>query len=170
MEPVVIDIAGTAGQFIKWVAVQVLVILAVIAFGLSAPILYPVGALWLAWRLPDAAPFWALVYLVLGPFACAFWMIFISHLPEFVAAFKGIRRTHDRESHTRGSGRAMSYMFIGFLGSLLTEGIFTYAAHVLNVIPHHLVLYFAMAPFAVFAPCCFALLRYWIRWDEYATV
>ena len=160
MEPMIIDIAGTAGQFMKWVAVQVLVILAVIAFGLSAPVLFSVGALWLAVHFPDSAPTWAVLYLIAGPFACAFWMIFISHVPEFVASFKGIRRKHDRESYVRGSGKAMGYMFIGFLGSLLTEGVFTYAAHVLNVIPHHLILFFAVAPFAVFAPCWIALLRY----------
>jgi hypothetical protein len=164
MQPMIIDVAGTIEQFMKWIAVQVLVILGVIAFGLSAPVLFSVGALWLAWRAADCAPFWALIYLIAGPFACAFWMILLSALPKFVAICKGIRLTHDRESNIPGSGTAMRFMFIGFFGSILAEGVFTYAAHRMSVIPGHLMLFFA-----VFAPCWLVVLSRWIRRDEYAT-
>ena len=36
-----------------------------------------------------------------------------------------------------GAGKAMGFTFVGFVGSLAAEGVFTYAAHVLNVIPNH---------------------------------
>jgi hypothetical protein len=53
MEPVVIDIAGTAGQFFKWIAGQLLLLLAVIVVGLSASFLFTIGIEVLALRGAD---------------------------------------------------------------------------------------------------------------------
>ena len=47
MKPTTIDVVGTVEQLAKWVFIQALIFLAVIAFGLSAPILFSLGALWL---------------------------------------------------------------------------------------------------------------------------
>jgi hypothetical protein len=170
MKPMIIDIAGTAKQFIKWALIQILLFFAVIAFALSAPLLFTVGALWLAYRFADYAGTWAIIYLIAGPFACAVWMVFISHFPDWVNDWK-IRKEGDVVTRIRFSGTAkgIGFMFSGLFGSFLAEGVFTYAAHRLDVIPHHLVLYFAVAPFAVFAPCWLVVLSRWIRRDEYAT-
>ncbi len=172
MQPMIIDVVGTIKELVKWALTQVLLFLGVIFFGLSAPLLFTVGALWLAWRYPDYASTWAVIYLFAGPFACAIWMVFISHFPDWVADWKArkaggyIPRSFD--DRFNASAKGLGFMVSGFFGSLLAEGVFTYAAHRLDVIPHHLVLYFAVAPFAVFAPCWLVVLSRWIRRDEYA--
>ena len=173
MKPTTIDVVGTVEQLAKWVFIQALIFLAVIAFGLSAPILFSLGALWLAVNFPDSAPTWAVLYLIAGPFACAFWMIILSRLPiiraDWKAAKAGLHVERSFNEHMYGAGKAMGFTFVGFVGSLAAEGVFTYAAHVLNVIPNHLILYFAIAPFAVFAPCWMVQVRRWIRRNKYAT-
>jgi hypothetical protein len=166
IQPVTIDIAGTIEQLAAWVITQILIILAVIAVGLSAPLLYTVGAISLAAKFPEAAPVWALVYLVLGPFACAFWMILLSAFPKFVAIGKGLRVQRDRASKFKATG----YMFAGFIGSIIAEVVFTWAANSMFVIHDHLILYFSAAWIAVFAPCWIPLVRYLIHWERYEYV
>jgi hypothetical protein len=172
MKPMIIDVAGTIKELVKWALTQVLLFLGVILFGLSAPLLFTVGALWLAWRYPDYASTWAVIYLAAGPFACCIWMVFISHYPDWVADFKARRAggyiPRSFDDRFNASAKGLGFMVSGFFGSLLAEGVFTYAAHRLDAIPHHLVLYFAVAPFAVFAPCWLVVLSRWIRREEYA--
>jgi hypothetical protein len=170
MKPMIIDVVGTIKELVKRALTQVLLFLGVIFFGLSAPLLFTVGALWLAYRFADYASTWALIYLAAGPFACCIWMSIISHFPDWVNDWK-IRKAGGRvtRSHFSGTAKGIGFMISGFFGSLLAEGVFTYAAHRLDMIPHHLVLYFAVAPFAVFAPVLLVLLSRWIRRDEYAT-
>ena len=145
MNTVIIDIAGTIKELLKWVAVQVLIFLAVVGVGLSAPFLFSVGALWLAWRYAEYAWIWAVIYLTLGPFACSFWMILLS---------AKLATQHSDDDPLNRSLMATAFMVVGFFGSLLAEGVFTYAAHRLSVIPNHLMsLFFVFAPLAVFAPC-----------------
>jgi hypothetical protein len=166
----VIDIIGTAKQCLKWALIQILLFFGVIAFALSAPFLFTVGALWMAYRFADCASTWALLYLVAGPFACAVWMVFISHFPDWVEDWK-IRKAGGRVTRSRFSGTAkgIGMMVSGFFGSLLAEGVFTYAAHRFDVIPNHLILYFAVAPFFVFAPCLLVVVSRMLRRNEYAT-
>lgn len=170
MKPMIIDVVGTMKELVKWALPQVLLFLGVIFFGLSAPLLFTVGALWLAWRYPDYASTWAVIYLFAGPFACAIWMSILSHLPTWGSDWK-IRRAggHVHSYFGRGFQKGISFQFAGLFGSLLSEGVFTCAAHRLNVIPNHLMLFFAVAPFAVFTPVLLVLLSRWIRRDEYAT-
>lgn len=61
-------------------------------------------------------------------------------------------------------------MISGFFGSVSAEGVLTYAAHRMSVVPNHLILFFAVAPFAVFAPCWLVVLSRWIKRDKYTTV
>ncbi|MGC1651173.1 MAG: hypothetical protein WA741_35550 [Candidatus Sulfotelmatobacter sp.] len=170
MKPMIIDVVGTIKELVKWALTQVLLFLGVIFFGLSAPLLFTVGAMFLASRFPESAPTWAIIYLILGPFACAMWMSILSHLPTWVSDWK-IRRAggHVHSNFGRGFQKGISFQSAGLFGSLLSEGVFTYAAHRLNVIPNHLMLFFAVAPFFVFAPALLVLLSRWIRRDEYAT-
>lgn len=173
MQPVVIDVAGTIKELVKWALTQALLLLGTLMFGLSAPLLFTVGALWLARRYPDYASTWAVIYLFAGPFACAIWMVFISHFPDWVADWKArkaggyIPRSFD--DRFNASAKGLGFMVSGFFGSALAEGALTYAAHRMSVIPGHLTLFFAVAPFAVFAPVLLVLLSRWIRRDEYAT-
>jgi hypothetical protein len=169
MQPVVIDIAGTIKELVKWLLIELLLFVAIIAFALSAPFLFTIGALWLAHRFANYASTWALIYLAVGPFACAIWMLFISHFPDWVADWKARKvGGYIARNRVHASAKGLGFMVYGFFGSLLAEGVLTYTAHRLDVIPRHLVLYFAVAPFFVFAPCLLVVLSRWIHRDEYA--
>jgi hypothetical protein len=172
MQPVVIDVAGTIKELVKWVLTQALLLLGMLMFGLSAPLLFTVGAEWLAWRYPQYASTWAVIYMFAGPFACTFWMILICHWPAIQRARRagGLRTWREDEGGCiRTMGKSFCFMIFGFFGSALAEGALMYAAHRMSVIPGHLTLFFAVAPFAVFAPALLVLLSRWIRRDEYAT-
>ena len=76
MEPMIIDIAGTAGQFLKWVAGQLLFLLALIVFGLSAPLLFTVGIEALALSGADMR-IWGVLYFSSGrSLARSGWSLF----------------------------------------------------------------------------------------------
>lgn len=62
----------------KGVNAQILLLLGVILFGLSAPLLFTVGAEMLVWQNPTDLS-WAVAYFLLGPFSFAVWMVFIRH-------------------------------------------------------------------------------------------
>lgn len=172
MKPMVIDVAGTIEQLVKWVVKEALLLLGMVMFGLSAPLLFTVGAEWLAWKYPQYAPTWAVAYLCAGPFACTFWMILVCHWQTVQRARKAGRLSTWREDeggYVRTLGKSFCFMLFGFFGSAAAEGALVYAAHRMSVIPGHLMLFFAVAPLAVFAPVLLVLLSRWIRRDEYAT-
>jgi len=172
MQPVVIDVVGTIKHFMIWALLEILYFFALIAFALIAPCIFTVGAEYLAWRYPQYASTWAVVYLFVGPLACAIWMVFICHWHTVRRARKeGRLRTwrQDEGGYIRTMGKSLWFMFTGFCGSVLAEAAITIAAHKYGIIPHHLILFFAVAPFAVFAPCWLVVLSRWIRKDRYAT-
>jgi hypothetical protein len=73
----------------------------------------------------------------------------------------------------RTVGKSILFMVGGFFGSALAEGIFLVAAY--HVFPHEpkrgsMMLYFAIAPFAVFAPCLIVLLSRALRRPDRLTV
>jgi len=171
MRLMAIDVAGTIKELVKWVLTRALLLLGMLMFGLSAPLLFTVGAEWLAWRYPQYASTWAVAYMFCGPFACTFWMILICHWPAIQRARRAGRLRAWREDeggYIRTMGKSFCFMIFGFSGSALAEGALMYAAHRISVIPGHLTLFFALAPFAVFAPVLLVLLSRWIRRDEYA--
>jgi hypothetical protein len=172
MPPVVIDVAGTVNELLKWALTQVLLLLGILIFGLSAPVLFTVGAMWLAWRYPQYASTWAVVYLLVGPLACAIWMVFICHWHTVRRARKEERlRTwrRDEGGYIRTVGKSFCFMIAGFFGSALAESVLTYTAHRVSLIPKHLMLFCVVAPFAVFAPVLLVLLSRWVRRDKSAT-
>ena len=169
----VIDVAGTMTQFVKWVLVQILLFFAVIAFALSAPFLFTVGAWWFASRFDLAAEVAMAELFVAGPIACAVWMVFLSHWPDWVADWKARRaggyipRTFN--DRFRASAKGTGLMFGGMFVSVLTGLGFTYVAHCLSIIPDHKMLFLMLLPFASFTPCLLVVVSRWIRRDEYAT-
>ena len=86
MQPMILDVPGTIEQSMKWVLKEIFLFFTVVIVGLSAPLLFTVGAEWLAWRYPTSASTWAVVYMFAGPFACTFWMILICHWPAITRA------------------------------------------------------------------------------------
>lgn len=169
-KPMIIDVAGTIKQAVKWALVEILLFVALIAFALSAPFLFTVGAWWFASRFDLAAEVAVVELFVAGPIACAVWMSILSHWPDWVADWKA-RKAGGYIARSRFSGtvKGIGFMFTGLVGSLLIGLGFTYVAHRLSIIPDHKMLFLMVLPFAVFAPCWLVVLSRWIRRDEYAT-
>src|SRR5271163_1686288 len=173
MKPMAIDIIGTINELIKRALKEILLLLGILVFGLSAPLLFTVGAEWLAWRYPQYASTWAVVYMFAGPFACAIWMVFICHW-DSVRQWQRMGRIktwrQDHGGYVRTIGKSLWFMISGFFGSAVAEGVLTYTAHRMSVIPGHLMLFFAVAPLAVFAPCLIVLLSRALRRPNRQTV
>lgn len=155
--PVVIDVFGTVNQMFKWLLLQVVYLLIALVLMALAPLLFTVGAEYLAYKFPQYASTWAVVYLAVGPWFCAAWMSPISHFPDWVREHRmrkaGMKVKKDMKTYALRFGRGVGYMFLGLVGSYLAEAGVTYWAHSNGMIPNHLMLFFAIAPFAVFAPC-----------------
>jgi hypothetical protein len=175
MRLVAIDIIGTIRELVKWALKEILLLLGVILFGLSAPLLFSVGAELLVWQNP-ADLSWAVAYFLLGPFACAVWMVFICHWHSVRQWQRAGRLSTWRRDHGgifRTVGESILFMVGGFLGSALAETVFLVAAN--HIFPHErtrgsMMLYFAIAPFAVFAPCLIVLLSRALRRPHRLTV
>jgi hypothetical protein len=178
MEPVVIDIAGTAREFVKWVLAQILFLLGLILFGLSAPLLFTVGIEDLALSGADMR-IWGVLYFLTGPFACCIWMVFICHwhtVRQWQRAGKlnTWRQDHGGMRHTLA--KSIWFMVSGFFGSVAAEVIFAiglgkvFPERLSSLNPESAALVFAIAPLFVFAPVLVVLLSRWIRRDRYAAV
>jgi hypothetical protein len=175
MNPVIIDVIGTIKGLVKWALKEVLLLLGILMFGLSAPLLFTLGAEILVWQDPTDIS-WGVAYFFLGPFACAIWMVFICHWHS-IRQWQLLGRLHTwREDHggMMGTvGKSIWFMVAGFFGSALTEAVFFVAG--MRIYPHGLetresaMLYFAIAPLFVFAPVLLVLLSRYIRRDECAT-
>jgi hypothetical protein len=180
MKPLVIDVAGTIKELVKWALTQALLLLGLLMFGLSAPLLFTVGAEWLAWRYPTYASTWAVIYMFAGPFACMIWMVFICHWHSIRQWRRegrdlGVMGGDWREAHggiVCTVGKSLWFMVSGFLGSAIAEGVLivtTFKIFPQGLNREGLMVFFAIAPLFVFAPVLLVLLSRWIRRDEYAT-
>lgn len=173
MKPTIIDVAGTAREALKWVIEQILFLLGLIAFGLSAPLLFPVGMEILAYRRSHME-IWAPIYFILAPFTCCIWMVFICHwhtMRQWQRAGKLNTWRQDHGGIFRTVGKAIWFMVSGFFGSVISEVIFLCGINALYpgaVDPQAYMLVFAIAPFFVFSPVLLVLVSRWIRRDEYA--
>lgn len=163
----IIDVVGSIKHVVKLMLLEILYIAIAIFLMLSAPLLFTVGAEYLAYKYPDYAGTWAIVYLAVGPWFCAAWMSPISHWSDWVLRHRLRRQGYDlvltRTERIGAFTRGVGFMFAGLIGSYVIEGVFTYWAHRANMIPNHLMLYFAIAPFAVFAPCWLVVLSRMVR-------
>lgn len=173
-QPVAIDIVGTARGFVVWLIEQILLLAGIILLGLAAPLLYTVGAELAIMNNPHSVENWGVAYAMLGPVFCAIWMVFICHLHTAhkwnkMGKLNSWRQDNGGLFHT--AGKSTLFMIGGFLGSVVTTGIFLVASE--QVLPYNpsreqLMISFAIFPFFIFAPVLFVLLRRYIKRDEYA--
>jgi hypothetical protein len=175
MKPMIIDVFGTIKGLVQWALKEVLLLLGIILFGLSAPFLFTVGIEILMWKGADMS-IWAPLYFFLGPFACAICMVFICHFHSIRQWQRAGKLDTWREDHGgifRTVGKSMWFMIGGFFGSAITEGIFLYvlfATFPQGVDRTGKMLVFDIAPLFVFAPVLLVLLSRWIRLNKYAAV
>lgn len=175
MNLMAIDIIGTINELIKRALKEFLLLLGTILLGLSAPLLYTVAAELAIWSDPHSVESWGTTYYLLGPFACAIWMVFICHLHSVHQWNKRGKLNSWRRDHGgifRTAGKSTLFMIGGFFGSAVSEAIFLTGSY--YVFPHSpsqtdFMVAYAIAPLFVFAPVLLVLLSRWIRRDEYAT-
>ena len=152
-------------SIVRLVAINI----ALILFFASAPLLYVTVPFWfLATHKSDdvALADMLTVYLVCAPFACGFWMTVICHWHTVRKAQREGRLANWRD--TEGGmfctvGKSIGFMVMGWFGSALAEFVFCGAAGNLLHSTTGRLEFFAMAPFAVFAPVWLVLLRRWMR-------
>ncbi len=145
----------------------VLSIVLLVFFG-SAPLFYTVVPFWCLFH---PSPYFcsrdmATVVMLTGPFACGFWMTVICHWHTVRKAQSEGRI--DRWRETEGGmvctvGKSIGFMVMGWFGSALAELIFSLVSRPLLWTFTGRLAFFAMAPFAVFAPVWIVLLRRWMR-------
>ncbi len=149
-------------SIVRLVAINI----ALILFFASAPLLYVTVPLWfLLTNHRDPADMLT-VYMLTGPFACGFWMTVICHWHTVRKAQREGRLANWRD--TEGGmfctvGKSIGFMVMGWFGSALAEFAFCGAAGNLLHSTTGRLEFFAMAPFAVFAPIWLVLLRRWMR-------
>ena len=175
MKLMAIDIIGTIDELIKRALKEVLLLLGILVFGLSAPLLFTIGMEILAWQGAEMS-IWAPIYFLFGPFACAIWMVFTCHWHSVRQWQRAGKLSTWREDHggiVCTVGKSIWFMVSGFFGSAIAEGVFLFGLYIM--FPHSgdratLMLVFAVAPLFVFAPVLVVLLSRWIRRNKYAAV
>ena len=168
--PMTIDLVGSMGHLVKWILLQFLYLIIAFALMLAAPIIFTVGMQLMAHYCASSASTWATIYLFVAPWFCAAWMAPCVRWHDAVANWKATKMGYriKRDFHERVAKTMFSLvgMFLGLVGSYIAEAIFTYSAHRMGMIPHHLNLFFALAPFAVFAPNIIVMLGHMLSKSE----
>ena len=139
--------------------------IALILFFASAPLLYVTVPFWVILTHKSVADM-ATIYMLTGPFACGFWMTVICHWQTVrLAQAQGrVKNWRDSEGGMFCTvGKSIGFMLMGWFGSALAEFAFCGAAGNLLHSTTGRLEFFAMAPFAVFAPVWIVLLRRWTR-------
>src|SRR5271157_4084477 len=105
-------------------------------------------------------------YTLLGPLACAFWMLVICHYPSIhKARLEGKAATWRQDAGGLGHTlpKSFGFMFLGIFGAAISEYIgvkvltaFCIAGQVQGI--GRLIAFFVFMPFAVFAPVLLTLL------------
>ena len=108
----------------------------------------------------------AQLYFWLGPMSAAFWMLLSCHWPTVRRAQREGRLETWRESeggmlHT--VTKATVYMFAGLFGSFVFEIAFLVVFNFRPGNPYRDMLWFAILPFANYAPVLLLWLRRWMR-------
>jgi hypothetical protein len=149
------------GFFVRMILLNIVLIL---FFG-SAPLLYLIVPFWFLAthkNLADINTF-GTIYLCAAPFVCAFWMTIVCHWQTVQKARRaGVRDWREAEG---GMGRTVAksfgFWFLGFFGTIVAEIVYChFAGHLLHTAAGRLE-FFAMAPFAVFAPVFMVWLKRW---------
>ena len=133
---------------------------------LLGPLLYVIPLFCIAANPQDDFSGLAELYFWLGPLSCAFWMIVSCHWQTVRRAQREGRLATWRETeggmlHT--VTKAAVYMFAGLFGSLFFEIMFLVVFNFRPGNPYKDMLWFAILPFATFAPVLLLWLRRWMR-------
>ena len=152
-----IDIVGSMEQLAKWIVLQIVYLFIAFALMLLAPLLFTVGMQLMVHYCASSAPTWGTIYFFVAPWFCAAWMAPVARWSDVVANWQAVKmgtRVKCSMSERIGKiGISLVAMFFGLIGSYIAEFAFGFEAHRIGMLPHHLSLYFALAPFVVFAPC-----------------
>jgi len=163
----IIDIVGSIKHVVKLMLLEILYIAIAIVLMLSAPLLFTVGMQLMVHYCASTAPTWATIYFFVAPWFCAAWMAPVARWSDVVANWQavkmGTRVKCSKEERIQRTCIGVVSMFFGLIGSYIAEFAFGYEAHRMGMIPNHLSLYFALAPFAVFAPCWLLVLSRIVR-------
>jgi hypothetical protein len=150
-------------SIVRLVAINIVLIL---FFG-SAPLLYVIVPFWFLFHVTKLSVISDMltVYLFCAPFVSAFWMTVICHWQTVQKARRaGVRDWREAEG---GMGRTVAksfgFWFLGFVGTIASLFVFCHFAHPLIYTATGRLEFFALAPFAVFAPVWLVLLRRWMR-------
>jgi hypothetical protein len=159
--------------FIKSAVKELVVLLALnivlVPFMVFAPLIFAVLPLVLIARNPhDDFSGLAQFFFWTGPLSCAFWMLLSCHW-QSVRQWQRMGRLDTwREDHgglLRTVAKATFYMFAGLFGSFVCEilflFVFRFAPYSLFSSASRFALWFALFPFATFAP---VILLWLVRW------
>ena len=147
-------------SIVRLVAINI----ALILFFASAPLLCVTVPFWVILTHKSVADM-ATIYMLTGPFACGFWMTVFCHWQTVRLAQAQGRVNNWRDSEGGmfcTVGRSIAFMVMGWFGSALAEFAFCGAAGNLLHSTKGRLEFFAIAPFAVFAPVWLVLLRRWM--------
>lgn len=148
-------------SIVRLVAINI----ALIPFFASAPLLYVTVPFWVILTHKSVAEM-ATIYMLTGPCACGFWMTVICHWHTVRKAQREGRLANWRDTEG-GMGctvaKSCGFWFLGFFGTIASLFVFCHFAHPLIYTATGRLEFFAMAPFAVFAPIWLVLLCRWMR-------
>ena len=130
------------------------------------PLLYVIPFFCIATNPRDNFSGLAQLYFCLGPLSAAFWMLLSCHWPTVHRARLEGRLSTWRE--TEGGivwtvTKATAYMFAGLFGSFFFEIALVFFFPLLRVNRYRTILWFALLPFAAYAPVLLLWLRRWQR-------
>jgi hypothetical protein len=148
-------------SIVRLVAINI----ALILFFASAPLLYVTVPFWAILKHKSVADM-TTIYMLTGPFACGFWMTVICQWQTVRLAQARGRVNNWRDSEGGmfcTVGKSIAFMVMGWFGSSLAEFVFCAGAGNLLHSTTGQSEFFAMAPFAVFAPVWLVLLCRWMR-------
>jgi hypothetical protein len=147
--------------------VQMLVLnIVLVPIMVLGPLLYVIPFFCIAANPQDDFSGLAQVYFWLGPLSCAFWMLVSCHWPTVRRAQREGRLATWRESE---GGivctvlKAFVYMVLGLLGSFAFGIAFSVVFNFRPGNPYGEMLWFAILPFATFAPVILLWLSRWMR-------
>ncbi len=149
-----VRLGGTPIEVLRAIARFVVIEIAAICFLIAAPaLMLVVPFVLIAHGHGNDLGILAFFYMAAGPFVSAVWTAFLMNL-------RRVRRGGYKPFTWRAQVVSGGWMLIGFFGTVAAEVAFNLAFHAVSKSP---VVYFALAPFAVFAP----LVLVWAR-NRYA--
>ena len=135
-------------EFLRAVGRFILMQLAILGFLLVAPAIFIGVSLYvIAGKAGSNPGMLAFFYMAAGPFVSAVWTMIVLQVRRVRRVTGGDVRSY--QCSVRGHLAAWGYMLYGFFGTLVAEVAFVLLFHAVSKSP---LVFFAMAPFVVFAP------------------